>query len=74
MIDPAPHGSRLRRLRRPSWGCFDYLYLSFSDATAFSPTDVMPLARGAKLGYAVQAVCSLVILGVVIAGAVNIFK
>jgi uncharacterized membrane protein len=60
----------------PSWRpeFFDYLYLGFTDATAFSPTDVMPLARWAKLAMTVQAVCSLMILGLVIARAVNIFK
>ena len=53
---------------------FDYLYLAFTDATAFSPTDVMPLARWGKLAMTVQALCSLMILGLVIARAVNIFK
>jgi hypothetical protein len=45
-----------------------------TDATAFSPTDVMPLARWGKLVMTVQAVCSLMILGLVIARAVNISK
>jgi hypothetical protein len=60
----------------PGWHpeFFDYLYLGFTDATAFSPTDAMPLARWAKLAMTVQAVCSLMILGLVIARAVNIFK
>jgi len=53
---------------------FDYLYLGFTDATAFSPTDVMPLTRWAKLAMTVQAVSSLMILGLVIARAVNILK
>jgi hypothetical protein len=58
----------------PGWRpeFFDYLYLGFTDATAFSPTDVMPLARWAKLAMTVQAVSSLMILGLVIARAVNI--
>jgi hypothetical protein len=51
----------------------DYLYLGFTNATAFSPTDVMPLARWAKLAMTVQATASLAILGLVIARAVNIF-
>jgi hypothetical protein len=55
-------------------GFFDYLYVGFTDATAFSPTDVMPLARWGKLAMTVQALCSLMILGLVIARAVNIFK
>jgi hypothetical protein len=58
----------------PGWRpeFFDYLYLGFTDATAFSPTDVMPLVRWAKLAMTVQAVSSLMILGLVIARAVNI--
>jgi hypothetical protein len=41
---------------------------------AFSPTDVMPLARWGKLAMTVQAVCSLMILGLVIARAANILQ
>ena len=55
---------------RPRFG--DYLYLSFTNATAFSPTDVMPFARWAKLIMAVQATASIAILGLVIARAVNV--
>ena len=64
------------RVTRPEWRpeFFDYLYLSFTDSTAFSPTDVMPLARWAKLAMAIQAASSLIILGLVIARAVNILK
>jgi hypothetical protein len=60
----------------PGWRpqFFDYLYVGFTNATAFSPTDVMPLARWAKLLMALEAVGSLVILGLVIARAVNILK
>jgi hypothetical protein len=60
----------------PGWRpqFFDYLYLGFTNATAFSPTDVMPLARWAKLLMAIEASGSLVILGLVIARAVNILK
>jgi hypothetical protein len=50
----------------------DYLYLGFTDAIAFSPTDVMPLAHWAKLAMALESGASLVILGLVIARAVNI--
>jgi uncharacterized membrane protein len=58
----------------PGWRpqFLDYLYLGFTNATAFSPTDVMPLARWAKLGMTAQALGSLFILGLVIARAVNI--
>lgn len=51
----------------------DYLYLGFTNATAFSPTDVMPLAPWAKITMAVQSMISLAILGLVIARAVNVF-
>ena len=56
------------------WGprFVDYLYLSFTNATAFSPTDVMPLARWAKLTMLVQSAVSLVLGALVIARAVNI--
>jgi uncharacterized membrane protein len=64
------------RVSRPGWRpeFFDYLYLGFTDATAFSPTDVMPMARWAKLAMAIQALACLIIMGLVIARAVNILK
>jgi len=61
-------------LAPPDWEprFVDYLYLSFTNATAFSPTDVMPLARWAKLTMLVQSAVSLGIGALVIARAVNI--
>ena len=61
-------------LAPPDWEPYfaDYLYLSFTNATAFSPTDVMPLARWAKLTMAVQSSVSLAVGALVIARAVNI--
>ncbi|MER6999806.1 hypothetical protein [Streptomyces sp. NPDC000410] len=50
----------------------DYLYLGLTNSTAFSPTDVMPLAPWAKIAMAVQSLVSLLILGLVIARAVNV--
>jgi hypothetical protein len=50
----------------------DYLYLGFTNATAFSPTDVMPLVPWAKMAMMVQSVISLAILGLVVARAVNV--
>jgi hypothetical protein len=50
----------------------DYLYVSFTNATAFSPTDTLPLSRWAKLAMLVQSVISLVTAAMVIARAVNI--
>ena len=51
-----------------------YLYLGFTNATAFSRTDMMPLARWAKAAMTMQAAGSLVILGLAIARAVNILR
>jgi hypothetical protein len=48
-------------------------YLGFTNATAFGPTDVMPLVPWAKIAMAVQSLVSLGILGLVIARAVNVF-
>jgi hypothetical protein len=61
-------------LTPPDWEpqFIDYLYLSFTNATAFSPTDVMPMARWAKLTMAVQSAVSLGLGALVIARAVNI--
>ena len=50
----------------------DYLYLSFTNATAFSPTDVMPLARWAKCTMAVQSGVALLVGVLVVARAINI--
>jgi hypothetical protein len=63
-------------LSAPEWEpqFVDYLYLSFTNATAFSPTDVMPLARWAKLTMLVQSAVSLALGVLVIARAVNILR
>jgi uncharacterized membrane protein len=53
-------------------GFVDYLYVSFTNATAFSPTDTMPLTQLVKLLMAVQALASLLTIGLIIARAVNI--
>jgi uncharacterized membrane protein len=49
-----------------------YLYISFTNASAFSPTDVLPLTRWAKMLMLVQSVTSLLTVGLVVARAVNI--
>lgn len=49
----------------------DYLYLSFTNSTAFSPTDVMPLRIWAKLTMMVQAGVSLLLAVMVFAWAVG---
>jgi uncharacterized membrane protein len=60
----------------PNWepAFLDYLYLSFTNATAFSPTDVMPLSRWAKMMMLVQSAISIVAVALVISRAVNVFK
>ncbi len=60
----------------PGWRpqFLDYLYLGITASTAFSPTDVMPLAPWAKIGMAVQSLVSLTVLGLVIARAVNVLS
>jgi uncharacterized membrane protein len=52
----------------------DYLVLGVTTNMAFSPTDVMPMARWAKLTMMLQSVVALVVIGLVIARAVNILK
>jgi uncharacterized membrane protein len=52
----------------------DYLYLSYTNATAFSPTDAMPLSRWAKMLMLVESAASLLLAIMVVARAVNILK
>jgi uncharacterized membrane protein len=52
----------------------DYLYTSFTNATAFSPTDTMPLTRRAKMLMLVQSLVSILTLLLVAARAVNILR
>jgi hypothetical protein len=57
------------------WPMFlDYLYVSFTNASAFSPTDTMPLSRWAKMLMLVQSAISLTLAVMVVARAVNILK
>jgi len=50
----------------------DYLYLAFTSALAFSPTDTLPLVGRAKGLMAMQSVISLSVLVVVLARVINI--
>ena len=63
-------------LAPPDWepAFSDYLYLSFTNAAAFSPTDVMPLSRWAKMAMTMQAAISIVTVALVVARAVNILR
>jgi hypothetical protein len=51
----------------------DYLHLGFTNATAFSPTDVLPLTHRAKYAMLVQSTVALALVGLVVARAVNAF-
>jgi hypothetical protein len=66
MTDPrfAPAGCRPQFV--------DYLYVSFTNATAFSPTDTMPLTAIANGMMALQSLVSLLRIGLVVSRAVNI--
>lgn len=55
-------------------GFLDYFYLSFTNATAFSPTDVLPLTAWTKMTMLAQSAISLATLALVIARAVNVFR
>jgi uncharacterized membrane protein len=50
----------------------DYVYVSLTNTTAFSPTDTMPLTPMAKSVMGIQAMVSLVTLGLVVSRAVNV--
>ena len=62
-------------LAPPRWRpvFLDYLHLGFTNATAFSPTDVMPLSHRAKYTMLVQSTISLALFGLIVARAVNAF-
>ena len=51
---------------------FDYLYQAFTGATAFSPTDTMPLSHRAKFLLMIESVFALILLGFVVSRAINI--
>jgi uncharacterized membrane protein len=58
------------RYWRPQF--IDYLYVSLTNAMAFSPTDTMPLTPTAKSIMGVQSIVSLVTIGLIVSRAVNI--
>ena len=62
-------------LAPPDWRpvFLDYLHLGFTNATAFSPTDVMPLTHRAKYTMLVQSTVALALFGLIVARAVNAF-
>lgn len=66
----------VKDVAEPGWSprFIDYLYTSFTNATAFSPTDTMPLTPLAKVLMAAQSFASLLIVVLVTARAVNILS
>lgn len=61
-------------LAHPGWRpvFMDYLYVAFTNGTAFSPTDTEPLSSWAKVLMAIESAISLLALVVVIARAINL--
>jgi uncharacterized membrane protein len=55
-------------------GFVDYLYLAATNSTAFSPTDVMPLSKAAKLLMLAQSSTSFALVTLVTARAVNVLR
>lgn len=60
----------------PDWSprFFDYMYLAFTNATAFSPTDVLPLSGRAKFLMLLESLIALATISLVAARAVNIIQ
>ena len=63
-----------RSAARSDWapGFVDYLYLSVTNSSAFSPTDTMPLSHRAKMLMSIQSLSALVLMVIVIARGVNV--
>jgi hypothetical protein len=64
------------QLAEPGWfpELLDYIYVSFTNSIAFSPTDAMPLTRRVKLLMLFESAISAITILLVAARAVNIFK
>lgn len=63
-----------RDLARPGWrpSVWDYLYVSLTNSTAFSPTDAMPLTGRMKLLMGVESLVAIATVLLLTARAVNI--
>lgn len=68
------HG--LRPENPPAWNpkFFDYLFLSFCTATAFSPADTYPLTATGKFLMMTEALVSFITIAVIAARAINIIS
>jgi hypothetical protein len=76
-IDCAPNPTSLNLSAieaTPDWRplFLDYLFLGYNTATAFSPTDALPLTRRAKMLMMLESTISLLTLVIVAARAVNV--
>jgi hypothetical protein len=69
-----PQMDKPRLAERWQPGLVDYIYVSFTNSVAFSPTDAMPLTRWAKLLMAAEASASGITILLVVARAVNILN
>jgi hypothetical protein len=60
----------------PHWKAsfFDYVYTAFTNATAFSPTDTMPLSHWAKFLMLAESLISLITIAIVLARAVSLIQ
>lgn len=69
-------GSQTNNCIDPLWKpqFFDYLYLAFTNSTAFSPADVMPLSRWAKLLMLIESLISLITIAIVLARSVSLIQ
>ncbi len=65
-----------RSAARSDWsaGFLDYLYVSVTNSSAFSPTDTMPLSHRAKLLMSTESVSALMLSVLVIARGVSLLK
>ena len=63
-------------LKQYDWipGFVDYLYVSFTNVTAFSPTDTLPLTHRAKVLMLVESLASITTVVMIAGRAVNILK
>ncbi len=79
--DPPPPDFQFPQMENPQLGepgwhprLFDYMYVSFTNAIAFSPTDAMPLTRWAKALMVIESAGSAITVLLVAARAVNILR
>jgi uncharacterized membrane protein len=83
-----PYGRALQLPARPDWVFpqpepqdlppdwrplfLDYLYLGYNTATAFSPTDALPLTHRAKMLMVMESTISLLTSVIVLSRAINV--